>query len=125
MKARKIWIGSSMPRCTFRRSHWSTIESKLKSETHSDSHDPQTATKQILAIAPILEGQKDCSQFQIPPHASKSSNSATPALPEQDTTANTAGAASSTGENTAAPVVERRDTETQEEEEFVDAEEKQ
>jgi hypothetical protein len=95
-------------------------------ETYSDSHDPETAIKQILAIAPILEGQKDSSQFQIPPHASKPSNSATPALPEQDTTANTASAASSTGNNTAAAsIVERKDTETQEVEEFVDAEEKQ
>jgi hypothetical protein len=93
---------------------------------YSDSHDPETAIKQILAIAPIVAGQKDSSQFQIPPHASKPSNAATPALPEQDTTGNTASAASSTGNNTAAPsVVERKDTETQEVDQFVDAEEKQ
>ncbi|CAG8091202.1 unnamed protein product, partial [Penicillium salamii] len=33
-----------------------------------DMHDPQLATKQILSIAPILQGQKESSQFQIPPH---------------------------------------------------------
>lgn len=31
-------------------------------------HDPQLATKQILSIAPILQGQKESLQFQIPPH---------------------------------------------------------
>lgn len=31
-------------------------------------HDPQLAAKQILSIAPILEGQSESSQFQIPPH---------------------------------------------------------
>lgn len=93
--------------------------------THSDPHDPQTAIKQILAIAPIVEGQKDSSQFQIPPHVSKPSTLAeTPAVPEQEPATNTAGAASATGNNTAAPsVVERKDTETQEVDEFVDAEE--
>jgi hypothetical protein len=30
--------------------------------------DPNIATKQILSIAPILPGQKESSQFQIPPH---------------------------------------------------------
>ncbi|OOQ83018.1 Oxysterol-binding protein-like protein OBPalpha [Penicillium brasilianum] len=91
-----------------------------------DSHDPEAAVKQILAIAPIVAGQKDSTQFQIPPHASKPPNAEPPALPEQDQTANTASAASSTGNNTAAPsVVERKDTETQEVDQFVDAEEKQ
>ncbi|KAF3014539.1 hypothetical protein E8E15_000763 [Penicillium rubens] len=33
-----------------------------------DMHDPQAATKQILSIIPILQGQKESSQFQIPPH---------------------------------------------------------
>ncbi|KAJ5694448.1 hypothetical protein N7536_004860 [Penicillium majusculum] len=33
-----------------------------------DMHDPQVATKQILSIAPILQGQKESSQYQIPPH---------------------------------------------------------
>ncbi|KAJ5156126.1 oxysterol binding protein [Penicillium capsulatum] len=32
-----------------------------------DPHDPRVATKQILAIAPIVQGQKQPSQFQIPP----------------------------------------------------------
>lgn len=95
--------------------------------THSDPHDPQTAIKQILAIAPIVEGQKESSQFQIPPHVSKPSTHAeTPAVPEQEPAANTAGAASATGSNTTAPsVVERKDTDTQDVEEFVDAEEEQ
>jgi hypothetical protein len=31
-------------------------------------HDPKLATKQILAIAPIVQGQKESPQFQIPPH---------------------------------------------------------
>ncbi|CAG7993009.1 unnamed protein product [Penicillium olsonii] len=39
-----------------------------KANPFSDMHDPQLATKQILAIAPILQGQKESPQFQIPPH---------------------------------------------------------
>jgi hypothetical protein len=34
----------------------------------SDMSDPQVATKQILSIVPIVQGQKESSQFQIPPH---------------------------------------------------------
>ena len=34
----------------------------------SDSHNPENAAKQIMAIAPIIPGQKENSQFQIPPH---------------------------------------------------------
>lgn len=33
-----------------------------------DMHNPELATKQILAIAPIVEGQKGSSRFAIPPH---------------------------------------------------------
>ncbi|KAF3387504.1 Oxysterol-binding protein-like protein OBPa [Penicillium rolfsii] len=89
-----------------------------------DSQNPETAVKQILAIAPILEGQKDSGPFQIPPHTPKPAHSTTPALPEQVTTANTENVAPSTENNPAAvPVVERKDTETQEVEQFVDAKE--
>ncbi|KAF7718396.1 Oxysterol-binding family protein [Penicillium ucsense] len=42
-----------------------------------EAQDPQLAVQQILAIAPILEGQKDSSQFQIPPHTSEPIESAT------------------------------------------------
>lgn len=38
-----------------------------------DPHDPETAKKQILAITPIVKGQKQSTQFQIPPHQSKDS----------------------------------------------------
>jgi hypothetical protein len=37
----------------------------------SEPHNPELATKQILSIAPILEGQTESSQFQIPPHIEK------------------------------------------------------
>ncbi|KAG2411895.1 hypothetical protein HFD88_009451 [Aspergillus terreus] len=37
-----------------------------------DPHNAEVATKQILAIAPILEGQVESTQFQIPPHHPKS-----------------------------------------------------
>lgn len=38
-----------------------------------DSHNPEQAGKQIMAIAPIIQGQKDNNKFQIPPHNSSSS----------------------------------------------------
>ncbi|PYH80667.1 oxysterol binding protein [Aspergillus uvarum CBS 121591] len=37
---------------------------------HVDAHDPELAAKQILAIAPILDGQTESSEYQIPPHKS-------------------------------------------------------
>ncbi|KAI1911378.1 Oxysterol-binding protein OBPa [Ophidiomyces ophidiicola] len=39
---------------------------------HVDSKDPKLATRQILAIAPILKGQAVDHQFDIPPHCSSS-----------------------------------------------------
>ncbi|OQE28895.1 hypothetical protein PENSTE_c003G04269 [Penicillium steckii] len=42
-----------------------------------DPHDPETAKKQILAITPIVKGQKQSTQFQIPPHQPKGSSSGT------------------------------------------------
>ncbi|THC91985.1 hypothetical protein EYZ11_008541 [Aspergillus tanneri] len=33
---------------------------------HVDSHDPELAHKQILSIAPIIDGQTESSQFHIP-----------------------------------------------------------
>lgn len=41
-----------------------------------DMHNPELAAKQILAITPIVKGQKESSQFEIPPH-SRSSESKT------------------------------------------------
>ncbi|KAK2789282.1 hypothetical protein FQN51_002731 [Onygenales sp. PD_10] len=35
-----------------------------------DSHDPQLAAQQILAVTPIIPGQKLPHQFEIPPHPS-------------------------------------------------------
>ncbi|OJJ46970.1 hypothetical protein ASPZODRAFT_151561 [Penicilliopsis zonata CBS 506.65] len=35
-----------------------------------DSHNPELAIKQILATAPILKGQRETSQFEIPPRTS-------------------------------------------------------
>lgn len=85
------------------------------------------ATKQILSVAPIVQGQKESTQFQIPPH--NSSNTANPAPPKtQGTTSNAKGADQSTED----PVdgyephaVERKDTYTSDVEQFVDAEETQ
>jgi len=37
-------------------------------EKTSDPHDPQVAAKQIMAIAPIVPGQRESTHFQIPPH---------------------------------------------------------
>lgn len=87
----------------------------------SDSHNPELATKQILSIAPIIPGQKESTQFQIPPH--KPSD-----IADQGTAANASGADQSAG--TAANgeqrnVVERKDTQTNSVDQFVDAEEKQ
>ena len=41
----------------------------------SDPHNPEHAKKQILSIAPIIPGQKEPSDFQIPPHKTKESGS--------------------------------------------------
>lgn len=38
-----------------------------------DSKDPQKALKQILAIAPILPGQKESTEFEIPPQTKQES----------------------------------------------------
>ncbi|WEW58990.1 Oxysterol-binding protein OBPa [Emydomyces testavorans] len=42
---------------------------------HIDSHDPKLATRQILAVAPILKGQAVDHQFDIPPHCPSSHRS--------------------------------------------------
>lgn len=85
------------------------------------------ATKQILSIAPIVQGQKESTEFQIPPH--KRSNTANQAPPKtQGTTANAKGADQSTETPTDGHkphAVERKDTHTSDVERFVDAEEKQ
>ncbi|EPS30383.1 hypothetical protein PDE_05334 [Penicillium oxalicum 114-2] len=95
------------------------------------AHDPQLATKQILAIAPIVEGQTDPSQFQIPPRTSEPSESVPQAPARQDVAAQPPNAAAplptvgtSTEISPAAPaVVQRVDTETHQVEKFVDAHE--
>jgi hypothetical protein len=97
---------------------------------HIDSQSPELAAKQILAIAPILDGQKDNSQFQIPPHAPKKEEQTAPPTSEAADVKNTgsgtgSGASeapqpSSEGKNT----VERKDSRTSEVDEYVDAEEK-
>jgi hypothetical protein len=97
---------------------------------YSDSQSPELAAKQILAIAPILDGQKDNSQFQIPPHAPKKEEQIAPPTSEAADIKNTgsgtgSGASeapqpSSEGKNT----VERKDSRTSEVDEYVDAEEK-
>ncbi|EEP76845.1 hypothetical protein UREG_01694 [Uncinocarpus reesii 1704] len=42
---------------------------------HIDSEDPKLATRQILAVAPILKGQEVDHQFDIPPHCPSSHRS--------------------------------------------------
>lgn len=51
-------------------------ESDINQSPNSDMHNPELAAKQILAITPIVKGQKESSQFEIPPH-SRSSESKT------------------------------------------------
>ncbi len=47
-----------------------TIRKVLLLIKNRDGKDPKALTEQILAIAPILPGQKVKSDFEIPPHAS-------------------------------------------------------
>ncbi|GFF72167.1 oxysterol binding protein (Osh7), putative [Aspergillus lentulus] len=96
---------------------------------HVDSQNPELAAKQILAIAPILDGQKDNSQFQIPPHVPKKEEQTAPSASDPVDVKNTgsgtgSGASeapqpSSEGKNS----VERKDSRTSEVDEYVDAEE--
>lgn len=105
---------------------WSALTPPLIFRS-SDSHNPEAATKQILAIAPILKGQKESSQFQIPPHRPSNSANQVPSG-TYGITANASGADQSAGNDTAGEqrhVVERMDTQTNSVDQFVDAEEKQ
>lgn len=70
MKERRISIGLSTLMCMF-RSIISSLSCQLTLNP-SDSHNPQTAAKQIMAIAPIVQGQRESAQFQIPPHTHSS-----------------------------------------------------
>ncbi|KAJ5888385.1 Oxysterol-binding protein-like protein OBPa [Penicillium taxi] len=88
---------------------------------HVDSHDPEAAVKQILAIAPIVPGQKQPSQFEIPPFAAQNSH---PVDPTQDVKANTTTGVNVGTDVQKPAVVERNDTETHKVEQFMDAEEK-
>ncbi|QRD88538.1 putative oxysterol binding protein [Aspergillus flavus] len=81
-----------------------------------DAHNPELATKQILSIAPILEGQTESSQYQIPPH--KEGREAAP--PDHNGAAPSAAQpASSGGEKL--EEVQRKDTRTSDVDTFVDA----
>ncbi|GLA53638.1 hypothetical protein AnigIFM63604_010937 [Aspergillus niger] len=84
---------------------------------HVDSHNPEVAAKQILAIAPILEGQTEPTQFQIPAHKGK--ESAATADP-----ANGADPAQSEPKKEAEEAVERKDSRTSDVDAYVDAKEK-
>lgn len=64
MRVKKTSTGSSMLKC---KKYCATPKDYI-TDSPSDMHDPQVATKQILSIAPILQGQKESSQYQIPPH---------------------------------------------------------
>lgn len=93
----------------------------------SDPHNPDVATKQILSIAPIIKGQKESSQFQIPPRRHSNTAGQAPSS-THGTTANASGADQSAGTDTAGEqrnIVERKDTQTNSVDQFVDAEEKQ
>jgi hypothetical protein len=48
-------------------------------ETCRDGKTPEAVTEQILAIAPILPGQKRSGSFEIPPHKQKQPQPAPPA----------------------------------------------
>ena len=93
----------------------------------SDPHNPEAATKQILSITPIVQGQKESTQFQIPSH--KRSDTADQARPRiQGTTANASGADQSAEYMTDGEqrnIMERKDTQSSSVDQFVDAEEKQ
>ncbi|GFN17666.1 Oxysterol-binding protein OBPa [Aspergillus tubingensis] len=83
---------------------------------HVDSHNPELAAKQILAIAPILEGQTEPTQFQIPAHKGK--ESAATADP-----ADGADSAQSEPKKEAEEAVERKDSRTSDVDAYVDAKE--
>ncbi|GAA85462.1 oxysterol binding protein [Aspergillus luchuensis IFO 4308] len=83
---------------------------------HVDSHNPELAAKQILAIAPILEGQTEPTQFQIPAHKGK--ESAATADP-----ADGADSAQSEPKKEAVEAVERKDSRTSDVDAYVDAKE--
>ncbi|PIG69047.1 oxysterol-binding protein [Aspergillus arachidicola] len=81
-----------------------------------DAHNPELATKQILSIAPILEGQTESSQYQIPPR--KEGHEAAPP-DHNDAAPSAAQPASSGGEKL--EEVQRKDTQTSDVDTFVDA----
>jgi hypothetical protein len=78
--------------------------------------DPKLATTQILAIAPILQGQKESPQYAIPPRHDPAPQATSDKLPPPDTVD------SETPKTDAHPhPVERTDTQTAEVDKFVDA----
>lgn len=128
MRVRRTWIGSSARMCKCDGRLLLCFDRQLTT-TYSDSQNPELAAKQILAIAPILDGQKDNSQFQIPPHVPKKEEQTAPSASDPVDVKNTgsgtgSGASeapqpSSEGKNS----VERKDSRTSEVDEYVDAEE--
>lgn len=131
MRVRRTWTGSSARICKCDGYVRLSYNRKL-TRTYSDSQNPELAAKQILAIAPILDGQKDNRQFQIPPHVpkkekeGKTAPSASDPVDAKNTGSDTGSGASeapqpsSEGNNS----VERKDSRTSEVDEYVDAEEK-
>ncbi|KAE8148317.1 hypothetical protein BDV25DRAFT_158518 [Aspergillus avenaceus] len=86
---------------------------------HVDPHNPEESIKQILSIAPILEGQTESTQFQIPPHKQKHAD----ASPDH----NGAGSSSSQPAPSATEPLEevqRKDTRSSDVDTFVNAQEK-
>ena len=110
-KARRISIGSSTHKCKSPQAH-GLIQTY---ERCSDAHNPELATKQILSIAPILEGQTESSQYQIPPHRER--HEAAP----PDHNGATPNAAQPTSVDEKLEEVQRKDTRTSDVDTFVDA----
>ncbi|XHG06634.1 hypothetical protein AWENTII_009824 [Aspergillus wentii] len=85
-----------------------------------DSHNPEHAIKQITSIAPILPGQKETGQFQIPPHSEQKPEDCSKTDSANPATADGASAQPKPSE----PVL-RLDSQTAGVDEFVDAADKQ
>ncbi|KAF7594810.1 hypothetical protein BBP40_008313 [Aspergillus hancockii] len=81
---------------------------------HIDPHNPEVATEQILSVAPILEGQTESSQFQIPRHKEKHEDA-----PSDLNNAGPAGTEPS--KDDPLEEVHRKDTQTSSVDTFVDA----
>lgn len=104
----------------------------------SDHQNPELAVKQILAIAPILQGQKVSHEFEIPPRSAgkdkATDDSGNPIDFAGENAASQDRGASSSGSGLVEPPqpsqsqqpgnpLQRRDTNTKEVDEFVDAKE--